>query len=137
MGSTVPAGQHTRRAGNLLHTLRAPCQENAAAWHTAERFLRAKLVRSLRLRRSAEELLAQLAAAGISAADFKGSDLPTIYIRGPTSAHERHRLARSTQPPGGYSGRFAAAWLRPGSHAADAIRRQRVWGGNLAAPVGC
>lgn len=60
--------------GILLHILRAPSQDNAAAWHTAERFLRARLVHSLRLRRATAELLARLSAAGIPAAEFKGAD---------------------------------------------------------------
>ena len=68
--------------GILLHNLRAPCAANADAWHTAERFLRARLVHALRLRRATAELLARLTAAGIPVAEFKGADFADhLYSR--------------------------------------------------------
>jgi hypothetical protein len=60
--------------GIVVQNLNASCAANRDAWLLAQRFLRAKQVRSLRLRRFADELLDRLAAAGVPAVDFKGSD---------------------------------------------------------------
>ncbi len=85
----------------LLKNLGEPCAANHDAWQLAERFLRARQVRALRLRRYAAELLAALADTGIPAADFKGSDFadhlyPSSNLR-PTSDIDilvpRNRLA--------------------------------------------
>jgi len=67
------AGRHGV-AGILLHNLAKPCAANADAWQLAGRFVRAKQVQSLRVRRYGAELLERMTAAGILAAGFKGAD---------------------------------------------------------------